>query len=60
MDSHTMQAVLIGTVQWSPGTYCVPDLQLYLLAINVDHACTKLHADCEIMHWLKPLVCELQ
>ncbi len=38
----------------------VPDLELDLLAINVDHACAKLHADCQVMHWLEALVCELQ
>lgn len=41
-------------------THRVPDLQLDLLAIYVDHARPKLHANSEVVHWLEPLVCELQ
>ena len=40
--------------------YRVPDLQLDLLPINVDHSCPKLHANGEVVHWLEALVCELQ
>lgn len=41
-------------------TYRVPYLQLDLLAINVDHACAKLHANGEVVYWLKALVGKLQ
>lgn len=41
-------------------THCVPDLQLDLFAINVDHPRAKLDADCQIVHRLEPLVRELQ
>ena len=44
----------------SRGAYCVPDLQLDLLAINGDHACAKLHADCQVVDRLEALVCKLQ
>lgn len=39
--------------------YCVPNLQLDLLAINVDHARSKLNTDCQVVNRLEPLVCEL-
>jgi hypothetical protein len=38
----------------------VPDLQLYLLAVNVDHARAKLYADGQVVHGLEALVRELQ
>jgi hypothetical protein len=38
----------------------VPDLQLDLFAVNVDHACAKLDANGKIVDRLKPLVRELQ
>lgn len=38
----------------------VPYLQLNLLAINVDHSSTKLHANSEVVDRLEPLVSELQ
>ncbi len=41
-------------------THRVPYLQLDLLAVYVDHARAKLHANGQIMHWLEPLVSELQ
>lgn len=37
----------------------VPDLQLDLLAVYVDHACAKLNTDCQVVHGLEALVCEL-
>jgi len=39
---------------------CIPDLQFDLFAINGNHACTKLHANGQIMHRLEALVRELQ
>jgi hypothetical protein len=41
-------------------TYRVPDLQLDLLSINVDHSSTKLDADGKVMHRLEALVRELE
>lgn len=38
----------------------VPDLQLYLLAIDGDHAGTELDADRQIVHRLEPFVRELE
>ena len=38
----------------------VPNLQLDLFAVNVDHACAKLDANGEIVNRLKPLVRKLQ
>ena len=40
--------------------HCVPNLELNLFAIYLNHACSKLHTDCEIMDGLKSLVCELK
>ena len=40
--------------------YRVPDLKLDLLAINVDHASSKLHANSQVMDRLEALVRELQ
>lgn len=42
------------------GKYRIPNLELHGVAVDGDHAGTKLYADGEVMHWLKPLVCELQ
>ena len=41
-------------------THRVPDLQLDLLPLDVDHASTELDADGEIVHRLEPLVRELE
>ncbi len=41
-------------------THRVPNLQLDLLVVNVDHACTKLNTNCEVVHRLKALVGELK
>jgi hypothetical protein len=35
-------------------------LQLYLFSVDVDHARPKLHANCQVMNWLKALVRELE
>lgn len=40
--------------------YRVPDLQLDLLCVNVDHAGTELDSDGEVVHRLEALVRELQ
>lgn len=40
--------------------YSVPNLKFNRLAVNGDHTSPKLDSNGEIMHWLKPLVCELQ
>lgn len=40
--------------------YRVPNLQLDLFVLNVDHARAELDADCQIMHGLEALVRELQ
>ena len=40
--------------------YCVPNLELDLLPINVDHARAKLYANGQIVHGLEALVRELQ
>jgi hypothetical protein len=59
--SSSMQSEIHLLGGWgATPTHRIPNLQLDLLAINVDHACTKLHADCQIMYWLEPFVCELQ
>ena len=41
-------------------THRVPDLELDLLPLDVDHASTELDADGEIVHRLEPLVRELE
>lgn len=41
-------------------TYSIPYLQLDWLSINSDHACSKLNANRQVVHGLKPLVCELK
>jgi hypothetical protein len=38
----------------------VPNLQLYLLPVDVDHARPELHADSQVVDWLKALVGELE
>ena len=42
------------------GTHCVPDLELDLFPLNIDHPGPELHSDCEIVDWLEPLVCKLE
>eukprot|EP00983_Pelagomonas_calceolata_P090111 1157380-Pelagomonas_calceolata.AAC.12 len=44
----------------APRTHRVPDLQLNLLAVDVDHAGPKLYTNGEVVHGLEALVCELQ
>ena len=39
--------------------YRVPDLQLDLFALNVDHTRPKFHTNGEVMHRLESLVGEL-
>jgi hypothetical protein len=41
-------------------TYRIPYLKLYLMMIDIDQSGTEFHTDCQVMHWLKSLVCELQ
>ena len=41
-------------------TYRVPDLKFNLESINWNHAGAKLNPDGQIVHGLKPLVCELE
>lgn len=41
-------------------THRIPNLQLNLLAIDVDHSRAELHANSEVVHGLKALVRELQ
>ena len=41
-------------------THRVPDLQLDLFPLDVDHPGSELHSDCEIVDWLEPLVCKLE
>lgn len=43
-----------------PATHRIPDLQLDLLAVNVDHAGPKLHTNCQVMDGLEPFVSKLQ
>ena len=38
----------------------VPDLELDLLALDVDHPGAELDPDGEVVHWLEPLVGELE
>lgn len=38
----------------------VPNLQLDLLAIDIDHSSPKLHTNGEIVHRLEALVSELE
>lgn len=57
---QTPRPALCWLQQGSSVTHRVPDLQLDLLSINVDHARPKLHADGQVVHRLEPLVCELQ
>lgn len=40
--------------------YSVPNLEFNWPAVNGDHTSPKLDSNSEIMHWLKPLVSELQ
>ena len=53
---------LVKTISLKPwqSTHRVPDLQLDLLPLDVDHASTELDADGEIVHRLEPLVRELE
>ena len=41
-------------------TYCVPNLELDLLPLYVDHPGPELYPDGEVVDWLEPLVCELE
>lgn len=41
-------------------TYSVPDLKLDLLVTDANHTSSKLDSDCEVVHWLEALVCELE
>jgi hypothetical protein len=43
-----------------PCYYRIPDLELDLPAVNSDHACTELHTNGKVMHWLETLVCKLK
>ena len=38
---------------------CVPNLELDLFAIDINHARSELNTNCQVMHRLKPFVCEL-
>ncbi len=40
--------------------YCIPNLEFYLLSVDVDHAGTKLDPDGQVVDWLKSLVRELE
>ena len=53
---------LVQTISLKPSqsTHRVPDLELDLLPLDVDHASTELDADGEIVHRLEPLVRELE
>ena len=42
------------------GTHRVPDLQLDLFALDVDHPGAELDTNGEIMNWLKPFISELK
>ena len=42
------------------GTHRVPDLQLDLFALDVDHPGAELNTNREIMNWLKPFISELK
>lgn len=41
-------------------THRVPDLQLHVLVVDLDHASPKLHANRQVVHGLEALVRELQ
>jgi hypothetical protein len=41
-------------------TYCVPDLKLYLIMIDRYKTGAKFNPDGKVVHWLKPLVSELE
>ena len=43
-----------------PEYYRIPNLELHLFSINIDHTSPKLNSNCEIMNWLEPFVCELE
>lgn len=52
---------MVPWAAWPHGcTDRVPNLQLYLLPVDVDHAGTELDANSEVMHRLEPLVGELE
>ena len=40
--------------------YRVPDLELDLFGVNVDHARSEFYADGEVVHRLKALISELK
>ena len=41
-------------------THGVPNLELDLLPLYVDHPGPELHPDSQVMNWLEPFVCELK
>jgi hypothetical protein len=42
------------------GTHGVPDLQLDLVAVDVDESCTELDSDGEVVYGLESLIGELE
>ncbi len=40
--------------------YRIPNLELNLLSVNVDHAGPELDPDGQVVNWLKSLVRELE
>ena len=38
----------------------IPDLQLDVLPVDLDRACSELHSDCEVVLLAEPLVRKLQ
>lgn len=40
--------------------HCIPNLQLDLLGVDVDHASSKLNANRQVVHWLKAFVRKLK
>ena len=64
-DDQTLDRAPTTTTPQRPpppphATHRVPDLQLDLLAVDVDHARAKLDADREVVHRLEALVRKLQ
>ena len=48
------------TTQLTIFTNRVPNLELDLLPLNVDHPGPELNPDGQVVDWLEPLVCELE
>lgn len=42
------------------GAHGIPDLELDLFGVDIDHASSKLNSDRKVMHWLEALVRELE